>query len=533
MGEKETVTRASGRDEATPRLLIDWLSPAPSSSAGRLLVVGVLLTLITTLHLYTDPGFETLHLVYRRLYYFPILYAAYVFGLGGGLVTAVASSLLLIPVLFGDRGVSFYGGVVNEMFMYVVIGVAFGWLRDTEESRTRDLRQVSHRLEEAYAKLEERAVELMNIQEYTQAILSSITAAVVTVGPDGSITTANSAAERMLGLSEDEMVPRPFASVFSDDGGLGREVDRVLSARVPRSHSDTTFTTGAGAEVHAQVASSMLREVGGRVLGAVVTIEDVSEIKALTEQLIRADRLAAMGELTAGVAHEVRNPLGIIRASIQLLRDEGMDRDRFIEALAVIDHEIGRLDRVVKALLDFGRPSSPTLVVTDLDVLLEEVVLFTGKFASRSDVEIVRRSKVPSLTVDADPDQLKQVFVNLISNAVQAMEGEGGRLLLEADTEYGFAVVRVTDTGPGMEYAVATKVFDPFFSTRDDGTGLGLTIVHRILDEHGGHIELETGPGEGSTFTVRLPMGYTADAGGLSGLRGGAVESGSDGEERG
>ena len=124
------------------------------------------------------------------------------------------------------------------------------------------------------------------------------------------------------------------------------------------------------------------------MLGAVVTLEDVSDIKSLTDQLIRADRLAAMGELTAGVAHEVRNPLGVIRASVQLLEDAHCDQQRITSAAEVIKQEIDRLDKVIKALLDFGRPSKPTLVATDLSEVLEDVVLFTNRFAKQANVHI-------------------------------------------------------------------------------------------------------------------------------------------------
>jgi signal transduction histidine kinase len=244
--------------------------------------------------------------------------------------------------------------------------------------------------------------------------------------------------------------------------------------------------------------------VGGRRLGAVVTVEDVSDVKALTEQLIRADRLAAMGELTAGVAHEVRNPLGIIRASVQLMEDAECSQERVEEAAEVIKQEIDRLDRVVKALLDFGRPAPPTMRAVSVSQVMEDVALFSRTFASRANVQIVEHYSDIAPDVVADPEQLKQVFVNLISNAVQAMPG-GGTLTIETGAEEGFVFIRFTDTGPGISDGVRDKIFDPFVSTRDDGTGLGLTIVHRIVDEHDGHIEVTSEPGDGTSFTVWLP----------------------------
>jgi two-component system sensor histidine kinase AtoS len=310
----------------------------------------------------------------------------------------------------------------------------------------------------------------------------------------------------MLGMSEFEMVPKPISLLFRADGGLAGDVAKVLAGRLPLAMRETTLVTAEGQEVHVQASTSRMRAVGGTVLGAVVTLEDVSDIKALTDQLIRADRLAAMGELTAGVAHEVRNPLGVIRASVQLLEDSRADEARIHEAAGVIKQEIDRLDRVIKALLDFGRPSKPTLVHADLNEVLDDVVLFTTRFASQSDVTIESRLEPDLPRVLGDPDQLKQVFLNLVTNAVQAMERTGGTIIIETHGDRDYVEVTVSDDGPGISERDLPKVFDPFFTKRAEGTGLGLTIVHRIIDEHDGHIEVESGPG-GTVFTVTLPTG--------------------------
>ncbi|MRR12180.1 PAS domain-containing protein, partial [bacterium] len=342
-------------------------------------------------------------------------------------------------------------------------------------------------------------------QEYTQSILRSITSGVLTVGPDGSVLTANLAAERMLGMREEDMVPRKLSVLFRDDGGLQSALDRIVHGRTPKLVTDVQAQTRGGRTLHARVAMARMRDLGGREFGAVVTMEDVSEVKALTDQLIRADRLAAMGELTAGVAHEVRNPLGIIRASVQLVEDAGSDRARVAEATRVIKQEIDRLDRVIKALLDFGRPSHPTLRPIDIEDVVADVVLFTRQFAGQSQVEIETEYSAGIPLVSADPDQLKQVFVNLVSNAVQAMETTGGVIRIRVWDDDAFVFVSVSDTGPGIPPDTLAKVFDPFFSTKDSGTGLGLTIVHRIIDQHGGRIEVQSTPSTGTTFTVALP----------------------------
>ncbi len=477
-------------------------------TARQVLTIAGMLIAVTVLHLYANSfgQVDWLHLLYRRLYYVPILYAAFIFGKRGGFLTAVAASMPFAMYAHMSLGGLFGDHVDNllEIVMYFAVGVLFGALHDMEERKTRDLRQVSVRLEDAYRKLEERAIQLINIQDYTQSILRSITSGVLTVGPDGSVTTVNPAAERMLGVNEYDIVPRPIGAILSDDGGLSTDMDKVLSGRLPLSLREVTIVTRDMRTIHVQASTSRMRAVGGRILGAVVTLEDVSEIKALTEQLIRADRLAAMGELTAGVAHEVRNPLGVIRATVQLLEDARGDRTRTKEAADVIKQEIDRLDRVIKALLDFGRPSSPTFVHTDVEDVLHDVLLFTGRFAKQADVRIVEKLKGGLPPVTADPDQLKQVVLNLVTNAVQAMEDGGGTITLETDTDGDFVHISVGDTGPGIPASSIGKVFDPFFSTRDDGTGLGLTIVHRIIDQHDGHIEVGSGP-EGTVFRVSLP----------------------------
>ncbi|HEY5506036.1 MAG TPA: ATP-binding protein [Coriobacteriia bacterium] len=483
---------------------------SPSEGTRRLrdiLIIAAMLIIITALHTWSGahPS-QQYHDFFRRLYYLPILYGAFVFGVRGGLLTAIAAGILYAP--YAQPGADRLLGLVVddwlELVMYLVMGVLFGRLRDLEEKQTRQVRQVSARLEDAYRSLEERAVQLKAAQGYSQSILLSVTSGVVTVDPEMSVASMNPAAERILGIGEEILIGRPLPSIFKDDGALSADIRKVLEGRSPRTLRDVKLVTSSGKVVHAQASVSRMRDPGGRKLGAVVTIEDMSEVKALTEQLIRADRLAALGELTAGVAHEVRNPLGIIRASVQLMEDSECDRERVTGAAQVIKQEIDRLDRVIKALLDFGRPAAPTMRPVAVEQVLEDVAVFSTTFARRSHVKVVHEYDANVPDVMADAEQLKQVFVNLISNAVQAMP-EGGTLSVRTGQENGFVFVRFSDTGGGIPADVLGKVFDPFVSMRDDGTGLGLTIVHRIVDDHDGHMEVTSEPGVGTAFTVWLP----------------------------
>ena len=352
-------------------------------------------------------------------------------------------------------------------------------MRDIEERKTRDLRQVSLAARGGVPKLEERAIQLINIQDYTQSILRSITSGVLTVGPDGSVATANPAAERMLGMSEFEMVPKPIALAVPGRRRARRATSRRCSRDgFPLALREATLVTAQRQEIHVQASTSRMRAVGGTVLGAVVTLEDVSDIKALTEQLIRADRLAAMGELTAGVAHEVRNPLGDHPGERAAARGRASaTRSASTRPAEVIKQEIDRLDKVIKALLDFGRPSKPTLVRDrrQRGARRRRAVHATGSRSSRDvhiDEQLAGRAARRCI---GDPDQLKQVFLNLVTNAVQAMEDagrhdqridDGGRRRLRRGR-------RSPTTGPGSRRRTCRKVFDPFFTKRAEGTGLG------------------------------------------------------------
>ncbi|GAB4275455.1 MAG: hypothetical protein Kow0056_05030 [Coriobacteriia bacterium] len=510
VGSHDDGARGGARTSRPLQGLWDWFTGAALTEMGRgrpahLAAMGMLMALLAGLDYYTSPELGSLHLLYHRMYYVPILYGAFVFGLRGGVISGIAAALLVFPTRASDPtglGVADY---VNEFVMYVFIGGMFGWTREIEDKGRKNLAEVSRRLEKAYADLEEQTIEIMTMQEFTTSVLASIPTGVLTVGPDGSITTANRAAEAMLGMQEADMVPRSLAWVLEDDGGLQAALEGVLSGTAASVVHEATLVTRYGRRTHVRTSVAPMKDLNDFVLGAVITMEDVSQVKALTDQLVRADRLAALGELTTGVAHEIRNPLGIIRATVQLLDEQRTGPNKASEAVDVIMQEVDRLDAVVRALLDFGRPWKPTLVSVSLNRLVEEVVLLTEKWAKRSGVDIVANQAEGLPEVMADPHQIKQVFVNLVSNAVQAMAG-GGTLTVTTSLEDAFVKVEFADTGPGMDAEVARKVFDPFFSTKADGTGLGLTIVHRIIDEHDGIIEVASEPGKGAVFTVRLPV---------------------------
>lgn len=472
-------------------------------------IVAAGLIVVTLLHYYTPTTFREAHVIYRRLYYLPIIYAAFRFGIRGGVTTAIAASILFVPhaeiSLGGLSGA--YGGVDNglEVVLFNVVGVATGLLATAARREVERSRSFAGELERAYSHLEQRAVELNRIREYVQAVLDSVVSGVVTIDHTGVVTMVNPAAARILGLVANEMQQGQLCDAFEDDGGLCEQVQPLLTGEGQPAGGEIEVVVKGGRRLSLATHISQLVEADGKVLGAVLTIEDQTELKILTEQLIRADRLAALGELVAGLAHEIRNPLAIIKGSLQVHAQTAPPDDEAQELSKIINQEIDRLDTVIKALLDFGRPSPPQMKAVDVAKVVDETATLTRKYALQHGVDVAASVDEGLPDIMADADQIKQVLVNLISNAVQAIP-HGGTVRIEARRDGETVSLTVADDGIGIGRDDLAHVFDPFHTNREGGTGLGLTIVHRIVDEHGGRIGVESRLDEGTTFTVRLPI---------------------------
>ena len=236
--------------------------------------------------------------------------------------------------------------------------------------------------------------------------------------------------------------------------------------------------------------------------------EQADLILEIEEQLRRADRLTALGELAAGMAHEFRNPLGSIRGTAEILQDGIDPADPRAEFARILVKEVDRLNRVVQDFLDFARPASAEERCSeciDVNEALREILLLTQQPASKSGVDVrLDAGGLPLLS--GHREQLKQAFLNLILNALQAMPA-GGSLTVTTAVEEADVRIDFADTGQGIAPADLPRIFNPFFTTRRDGTGLGLAITHRIVQGHGGRIDVASRVGEGTTITLRLPSG--------------------------
>ena len=352
-----------------------------------------------------------------------------------------------------------------------------------------------------------------------EAVLAGLPDAVIAVDTDQRIVFWNSAAEVLVERSARRAEGRYVKEVFSPDASVVRRLGETLATGESRSEAETVVERSDGRRVPVSIVTAPLCGRDGQVEAAVVVLRDLSRIHQLEAEVRRGETLAAAGRMAVGLAHEVRNPLGAIRGAVQLLRREIGTDSRLAEYTDVLLTEVDRVNRIIESLLDLARPIQLRAVPLNLHQLLERVTLLSEESARERSVTLIRRYDPSLPPILGDEDRLLQVFHNLVRNGLDAME-RGGRLTLTTRVslnplfgkmdlgagQRSMVEAQVTDEGAGIPEAIRARIFDPFFTTKDRGLGLGLSICHRILDEHRGAIQVESAPGRGTSVTCFLPI---------------------------
>lgn len=340
---------------------------------------------------------------------------------------------------------------------------------------------------------------LQDTRALAAEVVSNLPAALLVLDPQGRISLANESAERLLGKRHSDLVGRfGLEALPSELSGLltgtgaARQIERELDAAIP----------GRGRVPVSASVSGITTEDGHRV-GTVLILRDLSEIRQLQEEVRRREKLAAVGRLAAGVAHEIRNPLSSIKGFATYfgsLFEEGSENK---ESAHIMIREVDRLNRVITELLEYTRPLEIKPVPVDAADLVAHSLRLVREDARVSGIEV---RYVPSGLVPArlDPDRISQALLNLLLNAIQAMD-TGGLLEVDITRNNGGLAISIRDTGKGIAREDLGRIFDPYFTTKPKGTGLGLAIVQKIIESHGGEISVESEPGKGSTFTITLP----------------------------
>ncbi len=348
-------------------------------------------------------------------------------------------------------------------------------------------------------RLAESESDLAAVTALHESIVQSVTSGLLTLDPLGRITFLNRAGEELTGLSFPAVAGQPADRWFPLFGGPARDEVQVVTARGERRlFGYTLFPLRARDDAQA---------------GTAVIFQDLTELRAMEEAVQRSKRLADLGEVAAGLAHELRNPLAAISGCVELLGGTKGLSDEDQRILGIVLRETSRLDQLLGRFLQFSRPTPPQRRPVDLAAVVAETVdVFAGD-PTAAGVAIERT--LARSPVECDADQLRQVLWNLLTNAAQAMResGRGKRIRVACAPEpRGGATVAVEDDGPGIPAEDLPRIFTPFFTTKGNGTGLGLAVVQRIVDAHGGSVSVRAGAGGGARFEVRLPGPSSAPA---------------------
>jgi len=353
-------------------------------------------------------------------------------------------------------------------------------------------------VKEVFSALKENLDQMMaNLQDGVMLFTSDFRAVLV-----------SASAERFVGKTRSAMLGCHPSEIFSEDSPAGRAILAAIRTREPLSQEEIEAEHGR----LIQISLDFIEEDGERI-GALLTLRDTESVHRIEDEIELSRRLAAIGRLTSGVAHEVKNPINAIVVHLEVLRQKLKDIDPDTRRhMNVIGNEIHRLDRVVQTLVDFTRPVELRLAESDLNKLVGDVVMLASPAAEKHQVRIERQASQEPLPARVDADLVKQAILNIVLNGVQAMP-EGGDLRIATRRDGDGGLITVRDQGPGIPEDIRDKVFNLYFTTKKDGSGIGLAMTYRVVQLHHGSVEFTSNDGHGTTFYLRLPLSESAAGG--------------------
>ncbi len=342
--------------------------------------------------------------------------------------------------------------------------------------------------------LQRSSIDYFELSQLNSAIVAHSESGLLTTTVAGRIRVFNPYAEAIVGLSQSDAYDKPIESVFP----------RLAGMLSHSTHLEFEYQASDGTLRILGYHMSPFNDTDGILAGYIVNFRDITTIRSMEAALKKTDRLAALGELSARMAHEIRNPLAALCGSVQLLSSAADIQKHDARLLDIVSREAERLDKLITEFLRYARPATPQLTDVALHAYIEEDVLFITKDPRFSSIT-VHNDLSPLVRATVDPNQLHQVIINLLQNAADAMS-DGGSILIESSTAPGVVRISITDSGPGIAEESIQHLFEPFWTTKTTGTGLGLAVSYRIIEAHGGTLSVESPPAGGCRFIITLPV---------------------------
>ncbi|ELN0521401.1 two-component system sensor histidine kinase AtoS [Escherichia coli] len=347
------------------------------------------------------------------------------------------------------------------------------------------------------------AQALRETRTLNDLIIENAADGVIAIDRQGDVTTMNPAAEVITGYQRHELVGQPYSMLFDNTQFYSPVLD-TLEHGTEHVALEISFP-GRDRTIELSVTTSRIHNTHGEMIGALVIFSDLTARKETQRRMAQAERLATLGELMAGVAHEVRNPLTAIRGYVQILRQQTRDPIHQ-EYLSVVLKEIDSINKVIQQLLEFSRPRHSQWQQVSLNALVEETLVLVQTAGVQARVDFISELDNELSPINADRELLKQVLLNILINAVQAISARGKIRIRTWQYSDSQQAISIEDNGSGIDLSLQKKIFDPFFTTKASGTGLGLALSQRIINAHQGDIRVASLPGYGATFTLILPI---------------------------
>lgn len=382
---------------------------------------------------------------------------------------------------------------------------------NTSNSLDKEFEALNLELQEANHKLHTKVAELDVITDYLRNILENITQGILFIDLDGAVTTCNKAAEVILGISSNQIIFHPYWDNFKDDA-FGFSMHHALHHQKEINTYSISYTSPLNHQNELEITTAFVhtndnKNAISQNQGLIVMIRDVTEVRHLQAMAALADRMKLLGNVVAHVAHEIRNPLGGIKGFATLLMRDLAGNPALHDMASHIVEGTDNLNNIVDQILHYTRPVQLHFEQIDLISLIKQVKQHIMADANiyHSDIEISISAPADEIILSLDDTYFKSALLNLLVNAIQAMP-QGGNILLSIRNQPNFVILEVSDTGAGIPEELIPKLYSPFFTTKPNGNGLGLVEVQKIIQAHGGTIDVKSALGQGTTFTIKLPL---------------------------